>query len=182
MTLTHLGKTLGQQDVVTVGNEMSQGEGVPVHISGGEPLVGHVKVRQEVSLFDQGRHLFPLFRGGVHTGGVVGTGVQHDDGPLRDVLDVLHGSGEVEATGGGVVVSVAANIEAGKFEDWRVVTPGWLGQVNGPVGWPMFRDELRSYPQRSRPGDSLDCHVPAVCQNWTVGTKCELGSFLAKFR
>ena len=149
--LTYLGKTLGQQDVVTLSNEMSQSEGVPVHVPGGEPLVGHVKVRQEVSLFDQGRDLFPLFRGGVHASGVVSAGVQHDHGPLRDVLDVLHGPGEVETTGGGVVVSVAANIEAGKFEDWSVITPGGLRKENGLVSWPVFRDELRPNPERPRP-------------------------------
>ena len=180
ITPTNLGKTLGQQHVVSVGNEMSESEGVPVDITRGEPLVGHVEVRQEVSLFHQGGHLFPLFRSGVHPCRVVSTGVEHDHRALGDVLDVLHGPGEVEATGGGVVVGVAAHIEAGKFKDWSVIAPGWLGKENGPVGRPMFGDELCPDPERSRSGDSLDCHVPAVCQNWTVGTKCELGSFLAE--
>lgn len=78
-------------------NEVSEGKCVLVHISGGEALVGHVEVREEVLFLDQGRHLLPLLGGGVHASGVVSVGVQEDDGTLGDVGNVLHGSDEVEA-------------------------------------------------------------------------------------
>ena len=82
---------------MTLIDEISEGKGILVNITGGEALIGHVKVREEVLLLDQGGHLLPLLGAGVHAGGVVGAGVQEDDGALRDVSDVLHGSGEVKA-------------------------------------------------------------------------------------
>ena len=71
------------------------GRCVLVHISGGEALVGHVEVGEEVLI--QGRHLFPLLGGRVHASGVVSVGVQEDDRTLRDGCPPLHGSSEVEA-------------------------------------------------------------------------------------
>ena len=161
-------------------DEISESEGVPVHVSRGEALVGHVEVGQEVLLLEQGGHLLPLFRRGVHTSGVVSACVEHDDGALGDVLDVLHGPGEVQSTGGGVVVCVAANIEARKFEYGSVIAPGGFGQVDGLVGGPVLRDELRPDPERAGAGDALHCHVPAVLQYGTVRTKCQLGRLLAE--
>ena len=83
-----LGEALGEKHVVALINEVSVGKCVLVHISGGEALVGHVEVGEEVLI--QGRHLFPLLGGGVHASGVVSVGVQEDDGTLRDVGYVLH--------------------------------------------------------------------------------------------
>ena len=61
-----------------------------------------------------------------------------------------------------------------------MVSPAWLGEVDGLIQRPVLGDHLCSDPQRSSSGDALDCHVPGFCDDRTVSSKCKLGSFFAE--
>ena len=74
-TMIYLGKTLSQENIVTIINKLPESSSVLVNITRGKPLIGHVKVRQEILLLDEGRHFLPLLRSWVHTSRVVSTGV-----------------------------------------------------------------------------------------------------------
>ena len=81
-----LRKRLGQGDMVTLLNEVTNGKGVPGGVSGGEPLVRHVEEGEELLLLDKVGDFLPLGRCGINTSGVVGAGVQENDSTLGSVL------------------------------------------------------------------------------------------------
>ena len=86
---THiLREGLGQSDLVTLLDEVADGERVVCGVSGGETLIRHVEEREELLLLDEVRDFLPLGRSGIYTSGVVGTGVQEDDSTLGSVLRV----------------------------------------------------------------------------------------------
>ena len=77
---------LGQCDLVTLLNEVTNGEGVLGGVPGGETLVRHVEEWEELLLLDEVRDFLPLSRSWVNTGGVVGAGVQENDCTLWSIL------------------------------------------------------------------------------------------------
>jgi len=73
---THvLRERLGQSDLVTLLNEVADGERVLGGVPGGETLVRHVEEGEELLFLHEFRDFLPLGRGGVNTGRVVGAGV-----------------------------------------------------------------------------------------------------------
>jgi len=60
----------------------------------------------------------------------VGTGVEKNNRTLREVLDVLLHSGEVEADSLGVKVAVLVSLEASTLGNGVVVAPGRRGNVD----------------------------------------------------
>lgn len=84
---THvLGERLCESDLVALFDEVSDGEGVTSGIARGETLVGHVEEREEFPLFYDIGNFFPLGLSRVHTGWIVGTCVEEDDGTFRSIL------------------------------------------------------------------------------------------------
>jgi len=93
---THvLREGLGQSDLVTLLDEVADGEGVLGGVSGSETLVRHVKEGEELLLLDEIRDFLPLGRGWVNTSGVVGTGVQENDSTLGSILYIRVGRSSV---------------------------------------------------------------------------------------
>ena len=73
---THiLREGLGQSDLVTLLDEVTDGERVVRGVSRSETLIRHVEEWEELLLLDEVRNFLPLGRGGVHTSGVMGAGV-----------------------------------------------------------------------------------------------------------
>lgn len=86
-----LRETLRQNRLMSLRNEMPQGEGVVVDVTGSEPLVGHVEEGEVFLLFDESGEFFPLFMGGVDTGRVVGAageGEAFQQSKFGGVLDI----------------------------------------------------------------------------------------------
>ena len=84
---THvLREGLGQSDLVTLLDEVADGESVLSGVSGSETLVRHVEEGEEFLLLDEIRDFLPLGRGWVDTSGVVGAGVQENDSTLGSIL------------------------------------------------------------------------------------------------
>ena len=77
---------LRQSDLVTLLNEMTDGERIVGGVSRGKTLVRHVEEGEELLLLDDVRDFPPLGRGGVDASGIVGAGVQENDSTLRGFL------------------------------------------------------------------------------------------------
>ena len=77
---------LGQSDLMTLLDEVADGEGVFGGVSRGETLVRHIEEGEEFLLLDEIRDFLPLGRGWVNTSGVVGAGVQENDSTLGSIL------------------------------------------------------------------------------------------------
>ena len=128
---THvLGEGLGQADVVALLDEIADGKGVLVDVAGSEALVGHVEEGVVALVLDDGLDLLPLLGGGVDTGGVVGAGVEEEDGVVGGGLEVADQTLEVEPDGVLVVVSILGDLETGVTEDGAVVGPRGGGDVD----------------------------------------------------
>jgi hypothetical protein len=85
-----------------------------------EALVGHVQEGHQAVLAHGLDHLAPLVGGQVGAGRVVAAGVQHDDRAFRHgFAQVGQHAVEVDAVGGGVVVGVVVDGEAGRFRTAR---------------------------------------------------------------
>ena len=84
---THvLREGLGESDLMTLLDKMTNGEGVVGSVSRGETLVCHVKEGEELLFLDNVRNFLPLSTSGVDARGVVCTGMQEDYSTLGSVL------------------------------------------------------------------------------------------------
>ena len=84
---THvLREGLGESNLVTLLDEMTNGEGIFGSVSRGKALVCHVKEGEELFFLDNVRNFFPLGRGWIDTSGVMSAGVQEDDSTLGSIL------------------------------------------------------------------------------------------------
>ena len=84
---THiLREGLGESDLVTLFNEVTDGKGILGSVSGGEALVCHVEEGEELLFLDKVRDISPLSGGGVDASGIVSAGVQKNDSTLWSVL------------------------------------------------------------------------------------------------
>ena len=72
--------------MVTLLDEVADGEGVLGGVSGGETLVRHIEEGEELLFLDEIRDFLPLSRGWVNTSGVVGAGMQENDSTLGSIL------------------------------------------------------------------------------------------------
>lgn len=79
-------ETLAEGNGVTLLDEMPDGEGVLVSQARCKALVCHVKENEVALLFANVADFGPLLGGWVDAGGVVGTGVEQNDGFPREVL------------------------------------------------------------------------------------------------
>ena len=150
-----LGKGLGEDNLVALVHEEPDGKGVLVRASAGKALVGHVKEDKELALPGQLGDLLPLLLAGVHTGGIVGAGMEENHGLLGGGLEILNKPLEVKPAGLGVVVPVILDLNARVVEDGDVVAPGRVGDVDGLGLLVEFGKEFGANPERTGTGDGL---------------------------
>jgi hypothetical protein len=74
------GETLGDHEVDSVFLPDAEGGGVSSQISCCVTLVGAVKESVKSSSFEKDGQFLPLLEGGVHSSGVMGTGMEQHDG------------------------------------------------------------------------------------------------------
>ena len=122
---------------------MSDGPVVLRETTRGEALVGAVEEGKVVASADSGGDGAPLVLGRVDARGVVGAGVEEDDGALWGGFDGGDHAVEVEAFGLGGEVGVRFYRELDVGEDLVVVGPGrgrhvdcwsWFGEEFGEEG------------------------------------------------
>src|SRR5690606_32047323 len=104
---------------------------------------------------------------------VVAAGVQDDDRAGRQGLQVGQHAGAVHAVGGGVVVAVVVNREAGAFEQGAVVFPAGIADGHGGVGQQAL-EEVGAGLQRAGAAQRLGGDHAAVGQQGGVGAEQQL--------
>ena len=126
-----LGEGLSDDHLEALVEEVSQALSILVEVSSDEALVGGVEKWVEASFLDHDCYSLPLVQGGVHTGGVVGAGMQQHDRSLSGVLQILDHSLEVQALGLLVEVPVLSHLKASGGKYRVVVAPCRVAHVDG---------------------------------------------------
>lgn len=125
-----LGEGLGDAELEALIDEVADRPRVAGEIARREALVCCVEERKVLTFAQNDRDLLPLVLGQVDAGGVVGAGVQDDDGAGRSFAQGTEHAVEVEAFGFGGKVGVVGESEADIGEDLVVVGPGGAGEVD----------------------------------------------------
>lgn len=128
-----LGETLSNEELEALLDEVVDGPGIAGEVARGKALVGAVEEGEVVLLAHNLGDLLPLLLGRVNTSGVVGAGVEDEDGALRGVLESRLHALPVKALGLLVEVGVCGNIETDVLEDLVVVDPGRVRHVDSPA-------------------------------------------------
>lgn len=105
-----LGEGLAQGDLVALLNEVADGVGIFVSVTGCEPLVRHVKEGKMAAVLHGIANDPPLFGCRVDTGRVVRTGVEEEDGALGGIFDVHEETVDVETDSLLIVVPVLLHV------------------------------------------------------------------------
>jgi len=126
-----LGEGLGDAQLEALFNEVADRPGVAGQIARREALVGGVEKGEVAALTHHGGDLLPLVLRWVDAGGIVGTGVQHDDGSCGRRPQRLQHAIEVEALGRGRKVGVLGQLQADIGKDLIVIGPCGIGDVDG---------------------------------------------------
>lgn len=178
-----LGEGLGDYELEAELDKEADGRGVTVEVAGSKALVGSIE-EGEVAL---GGHdlgdLAPLGGRRVDAGGVVGTGVEEDDGALGGVREGLLHADEVETLGLLVEVGVLGNGQTDVGEDLVVVGPCWVAEVDGrllggiAIRVVEAREEETAEMAGAGAGDGLDGGNAALGDGGSTGAENKLGSF-----
>ena len=148
-----LGKALGKHDLEPLFDEISDGPGVLLKVSSGEALIGRVEEgNQRVSLANFSDFL-PLFSGGINSSGVMGAGVEEDDGSRNGVVEELDHGRDVRSSGLGVVVRILDPFKSSVFDNVLMVKPGGVGKIDEPGE--ILAEESESETQGSSSGNGL---------------------------
>ena len=126
-----LGEGLGDAQLEALLDEVADRPCVAGQVAGREALVCGVEEGEVAALAHDGGDLLPLVLGWVDAGGVVGTGVQQDDGACRRRPQRLQHAVEVKALGRRREVGVVGQLQADVGEDLVVIGPCRVGEVDG---------------------------------------------------
>jgi len=148
-----LGEGLGDAHLESLVKEESEGLSVLVEVSSDESLVGDVEEGVKTLFLDDLGDGSPLVHGWVDSGGVVGAGVEEDDGSGGGFLEVGDHTVEVKSLGLLVKVPVLSHVHATSVEDRVVVSPGRVADVDG--GSSVLNEEIGHDFQGSGSGKSL---------------------------
>ena len=112
-----------------------------------------------VALADGGCDLLPLFLRRVYASGVVGAGMQENDGAAWGTADSREHAIDVEALGVLGEIRVVCSLEADVGEDLLMVGPGWAGEVDRGTrrGRVEFGEEKATKMASASSGDGLEC-------------------------
>lgn len=173
------GEWLGESNVVILGDKVVDGKGIFVDVIWGKVLVGYVEEGVVIFGFDGCFDFFLLFGSRVDIGGVVGVGVEEEDGVVGGFVDVGDYVFEVEVDGFFVVVGVFFYGEVGIFEDGGVVGLWGLGNVDGFCVGEEFGEESVVNVEGVSIGDGLG--DGDMVEGWGVFVIGENGSSFGEF-
>lgn len=125
-----LSEGLGDAELEALIDEVADRPRVTGEIAGREALVRCVEEGEVLALTQDDRDLLPLVLGQVDAGGVVGAGVQDDNGAGWSFAQGTEHAVEVETFGFGGEVGVVGELEADVGEDLVVVGPGGAGEID----------------------------------------------------
>lgn len=139
-----LGKRLGDASLKALLDEIANSPGIARQVARRKALVSTVKEWEVAAFADHSGDLLPLVLRRVDAGGVVGAGVQHDDGSRGGGGQGGQHAVNVKPLGLGGKVRVLFNGEPDIAEDLVVVCPGRVRQVHGRAAWVEFGEEKRA--------------------------------------
>lgn len=151
-----LGETLANDGLESLLNKVADGGGILGEVARSEALVGTVEEGEMLLLSDNDSQLLPLVEGRVDTGRVMGARVQQDNRTVGSSLDGSLHALKVQAIGLLGEVRVVGNLEANVSKDLLVVSPGRVGQVDGPVALVELGEEEGTKMDGAGAGDGLD--------------------------
>ena len=174
-----LGERLGEQNLVAILDELTDGKGIAVRVAAGKALVGHVEEGQVTHLGENLGDFLPLLGGRIDTGGVVSAGVEEERAAGGSTLEVLNHALKVEADGVLVVVAVLLDLEARVLEDGLVVGPGRGGDADLLLARVPAVEELAADAEGTGAGDGLG--DGELVEGGRVGAVGELGGSRGEF-
>lgn len=118
-----LGKGLTECDLVALLDEVTDGVGILVGVTGREPLVCHVEERKVAVVLDDIGDGPPLFGSRINTSWVVRACMEEEGTALRGILDVCEETVNVKPDRLLVVVPVLLHIQPRVLEDRSVIGP-----------------------------------------------------------
>ena len=122
---------MGTEDFKALFDKVADGPGICVQRASGKALVCAVEEDKKVPGLADFCNLSPLLSGGVDPSGVVGAGVQDDNGSGRCLSQIFHHAREVKSSGLSVPVAVLTEVGiAGPPKDEAMVAPGGVGVVD----------------------------------------------------
>jgi hypothetical protein len=119
-----LGERLAEHELVAVGDELVERDGVARRIAAGEALVGEIEHDVVALGLREAGDLLPLLWRGVDAGGIVRAGVVEEDGAGSRGVNVGEHALRVETAIGSIVVAIVLDSETGVSKDRNVIAPG----------------------------------------------------------
>lgn len=122
-----LGERLRTKQLKASLHEIADSKSIVNRITARKPLVGRVKEREKLLLFDDVGELNPLLLGRIAACWVVGASMEDDNGSLGGVLQISTETFEVDGSGVWIPVAVVVAFgEPGTEKDFLVILPCWI--------------------------------------------------------
>lgn len=126
---------LCNEQLETLGNEVTDGPGIVFETPGRKALVGCIEEGEERSTLHECGNLLPLISRWVYTRRIVSTRVQEDDATFGSLFESIDHALKVEALGLGGKVRVCVYWDFDIGEDLVVVGPRGRGEIDGLCFW-----------------------------------------------
>mmetsp|Transcript_15695 Transcript_15695/g.27286 ORF Transcript_15695/g.27286 Transcript_15695/m.27286 type:complete len:216 (-) Transcript_15695:747-1394(-) len=99
-------------------------------------------------------NFLPFFQGRIASRWIVCTGMQQNDGTILCPFNVLNHPFQIQGIFGSVVIPILANFQSAIFENFDMIAPSWVGNVNGMIG-PELRQKASTQKTRPRSAQGL---------------------------
>lgn len=157
---------LSDNHLETLVEEISEADTILVEVTSDETLISGIEEWIKLSLLADGSDLLPLGESWVNTSGVVSAGVEEDSRSWSGIFEVSDHAVEVETLGFLVEVSILSDLEASSAENFVVVSPSWVANVNW--GWSELAEEITNDSQGTGSRQGLGGGDSSACDVWVV--------------
>jgi hypothetical protein len=162
----NFGKGLGNNHLETLIEEISEANTILVEISSNETLIGGIEEWIKLSLLADDSDLLPLSESWINTSGVVSASVEEDSGTWSGLSKISDHAVEVETLGFLIEVSILSDLEARGCENFVVVSPSWVANINW--GWSELTEEVTNDSQGTGSRQGLGGGNSSTCDVWVV--------------
>ena len=165
---------------MSISNELTNGEGITLHISRGESLISAIKDNTTVSSLHSLADLLPLLLGGIHASRVVSASMEQEGRLSRSILNLVQNTVKVQSVVG-IQISVLHIGNSSSIEHTEVVGPSGIRNVNTLITLHVLQ-EISNQTQRTSSGQSLAHSNTIFLNSRTIGSIDELSSKTVEIR